>query len=170
MKSIFAPWRMEFILGKKERGCVFCKRGRRRRDREDLILRRGRWNFVIMNKFPYNCGHLMVVPYRHVASIEKMTADEGREMFDLVRESAGVLQRSIRPGGFNIGVNQGKAAGAGIDDHIHIHVIPRWIADTNFWPAISETKSMPEHLRTTYQRLIRGWKKERVKRGRVALK
>lgn len=157
MKAIFAPWRMDFILGKKEKGCVFCNRVKRSRDRSDLILYRGKWSFVILNKYPYNSGHLMVVPFRHIASLERLTTEERAEMFDLLARSEKVMRKAIKAQGFNIGLNLGKAAGAGIDDHLHFHVVPRWIADTNFWPVIAATKSMPQHLMETYDCLKKAW-------------
>jgi ATP adenylyltransferase len=158
MKPIFAPWRMEFILGPKEKGCVFCNRIRRKSDRKDLIVHRGRTCFVILNKYPYNPGHLMVVPKRHVSSLGRLTRAERSEIISLMADAEKVLGKSMRPQGFNMGLNSGKAGGAGIDDHLHFHVIPRWFADTNFWPVISETKSMPLHLLESYDLLKRFWK------------
>ncbi|HEX5038288.1 MAG TPA: HIT domain-containing protein [bacterium] len=158
MKPIFAPWRMEFILGPREKGCVFCNRVKRKSDRKDLILHRGKSCFVILNKYPYNPGHLMVVPNRHVSSLTELNAKEHEEIFSLLARAEKALSKSMRPQGFNMGMNLGKAAGAGIDDHIHFHVIPRWFADTNFWPVIAETKSMPQHLLDTYDLLKKFWK------------
>jgi ATP adenylyltransferase len=159
MKTSFAPWRMEFILGKREKGCIFCNRVRRRRqDRKNFILHRGRWSFVILNKFPYNSGHLMVVPNRHVANLADLNRREAEEIFEFLRQSERAIRKALQAQGFNIGLNLGKAAGAGIEDHLHFHVVPRWIADTNFWPVISEIKSMPEHLTETYNRLKKVWK------------
>ncbi len=162
MKVAFAPWRMEFIQGPKEKGCVFCNRIRRQKgaaqDRKDLILYRGKHSFVILNKYPYNSGHLMVVPNRHLASLEALTAQENQEIASLLARCESVLKKAARPQGFNIGVNLGKAAGAGIDDHLHYHMIPRWFADTNFWPVIASVKSMPQHLRDTYDLLKKYWK------------
>lgn len=158
MKISWAPWRMEFIAGKRERGCVFCNRVRRKKDRGDYILHRGRWNFVILNKYPYNSGHLMVVPNRHVAEIERLSENEGRELFALLQRAGRILKKTFGAEGLNMGLNLGRAAGAGIKDHLHFHVIPRWVADTNFWPVIAETKGMPEHLLATYDRLKKAWK------------
>jgi ATP adenylyltransferase len=149
---------MEFILGPKERGCVFCNRARRKTDRKDLILHRGKTSFVILNKYPYNPGHLMVVPKRHVSSLAELNLREREEIFSLMAKTEAVMRKSMRPQGFNMGLNLGKAAGAGIDDHLHFHVIPRWFADTNFWPVLAETKSMPQHLLDTYDLLKRFWK------------
>lgn len=158
MKPIFAPWRMEFILGPREKGCVFCNRIRRKSDRKDLIVKRGKTCFVILNKYPYNPGHLMVVPNRHVSSLTALTAEEHSEIFKLLAEAEKVMSKAMRPQGFNMGLNLGKAAGAGIDDHLHYHVIPRWFADTNFWPTIAATKSIPTHLLQTVDLLKKFWK------------
>ncbi len=155
-KVVFAPWRMDFILGKKEKGCVFCTRQKRRKDREDLILHRGKHYFVILNKYPYNNGHLMIVPNRHIQSSEQLRPQEMVELVGLMNQSMRAL-KITRPHGFNMGANLGRAAGAGIEEHFHFHVIPRWFGDTNFWPVIAETKSMPEHLLTTYDKLKKAW-------------
>lgn len=161
-KPLFAPWRMEFILGKKEKGCIFCTRHRRRgghsQDRKNLILNRGKHSFVILNKFPYNNGHLMVVPYRHISTLGELTPGESAEIMGFLARAERALLKSMKPQGFNAGLNLGKAAGAGIDDHLHFHLVPRWFADTNFWPVISSTKSMPQHLMETFDLLKKAWK------------
>ena len=157
MKVAFAPWRMEFILGKREKGCVFCTRAKRKKDKQDYILHRGRYNFVILNKYPYNSGHLMVIPYEHTSDLESLNEETGAEMFQLISRATRVIKKALQAQGFNVGFNVGKAAGAGIEDHVHAHVIPRWFADTNFWPVIGEVKSMPEHLSQTYERLKKYW-------------
>lgn len=149
---------MEFILGPREKGCVFCNRIRRKSDRKDLILHRGKHAFVILNKYPYNPGHLMVVPNRHVSSLGDLKPKEHEEMFRLLVRAEQAMTKAMRPQGFNMGMNLGKAAGAGIDDHLHVHAIPRWFADTNFWPVIGETKSIPQHLFDTYDLLKKFWK------------
>ncbi len=158
MKMMYAPWRLEFILGKKEKGCVFCNRVKRRKNEEDYILYRGKWNFVILNKFPYNNGHLMVIPNRHIAHFEELKPEETSEMTALLQKATKILRRAFRPQGFNLGMNLGRAAGAGIKDHLHFHVVPRWEADTNFWPILAETKSLPQHLRKTYDGLKKFWR------------
>ncbi len=157
MKHSFAPWRMEFIGGEREKGCVFCTRHKRKKDREDLILARGKYSFVIMNKYPYNNGHLMVIPYKHVASLTKLGPKEAQEIFAFLAKAEKAMTKAMKPQGFNGGLNLGRAAGAGIDDHIHFHLIPRWFGDTNFWPVVSETKSMPQHLMTTYDLIKKHW-------------
>jgi ATP adenylyltransferase len=126
-------------------------------DSENLILFRGRRSFAVMNRFPYNNGHLMIAPNRHVATIEKLTADEGRELFRLAQRSLLVLRRTLRPQGFNVGANLGRVAGAGVTGHVHVHVVPRWSGDVNFMPLLSETKVISEHLTETYCRLRAGF-------------
>lgn len=159
MKISWAPWRMEYIGGKKEKGCVFCNRIKRRQDKKDLILHRGRWNIVILNRYPYTNGHMMVVPQRHIASLDRLGEKEGLELLAFLKKGEKCLKESMRAEGINIGINLGRAAGAGIKDHLHFHVIPRWVGDTNFWPVIGAIKGMPEHLLTTYDRLKKFWKK-----------
>ncbi|MBI2287427.1 MAG: HIT domain-containing protein [Chloroflexi bacterium] len=153
MKSIWAPWRIEYIRTEKRQGCFLCDKPGQDNDAANYILYRGKKNFVIMNSFPYNPGHLLVVPYRHIASPEEMTAEERHEHFDIVSRSIKVLKSVFNPGGFNIGINMGKIAGAGIDDHIHTHIVPRWQGDTNFMPVISNARVVPEAIAATYQKL-----------------
>jgi ATP adenylyltransferase len=140
MRNLWAPWRQEFILGRKEKGCIFCKRLTKDDDRKNLILYRGKAAFVILNKYPYNSGHLMVVPNRHQRELEALTTGELTELMQLTQKCVQVLKKTFSPEGFNIGFNLGKTAGAGIDDHLHIHVVPRFTGDTNFLPVIGETK------------------------------
>ncbi len=153
MKHIWAPWRMEYIQGKKTEGCILCEAPVRNSDEENYILFRGEKNFIIMNSYPYNPGHLMIVPYRHLASLEELTDEERHEHVDIVSQSVEVLRRVFAPGGFNLGTNIGKIAGAGIEDHVHTHIVPRWQGDTNFMPVISEVRVIPEALAETYQKL-----------------
>ena len=150
---LWAPWRMEYILGEKEKGCIFCTKSKQKEDRANLILFRGKHNFVIMNKYPYNNGHLMVVPYDHTGQFEALKESESLEMMQILSKSISALKASLNPDGFNIGMNVGKIAGAGIDDHLHFHIVPRWDADTNFMPVIGETKVISEALEDTWERL-----------------
>lgn len=158
MKQLWAPWRLEFILGKKERGCIFCNRVRLRDDQKHLILFRGRYNFVMMNKYPYNSGHLMIIPNRHTSEFTGLKKAEREELFELTQRAVLLLKRVLKPDGFNLGMNLGRAGGAGIAHHLHQHVVPRWHADTNFMPVLGETKQIPEHLTNTYRILKQGWK------------
>ena len=138
-------------------GCVFCDLPAQGDDAATYILRRGRLAFVIMNLYPYNNGHLMVVPYSHRASFPDLTREAAGEMLDLARMSQQVVQDAMRPQGFNLGMNQGSAAGAGIDEHLHLHVVPRWVGDTNFMPVVGDTRVMPQHLDETYALLRKGF-------------
>jgi ATP adenylyltransferase len=153
MEHIWAPWRIEYIEMEKPAGCILCDKPGQNRDAENYILYRGSKNFVIMNSYPYNPGHLMVAPYRHVASLDELADSELKEHFELVRLSVGLLREVFRPQGFNVGMNLGKTAGAGIDEHIHTHIVPRWQGDTNFMPVISGARVIPEALAETYRKL-----------------
>jgi ATP adenylyltransferase len=152
MRYLWAPWRMGYILEKKKRGCIFCKKPTERRDKENLILCQGDDAFVIMNKFPYNNGHLMVVPKRHCIDMDQLGDGELQELSYFLKLSLRVLKQCLHPHGFNIGMNIGKVGGAG-EEHIHFHIIPRWTGDTNFMPVLGETKVIPEYLEETYQKL-----------------
>ncbi|MFQ5709033.1 MAG: HIT domain-containing protein [bacterium] len=156
---LWAPWRMEYIIGDKEKGCIFCTKPQQNgdKDRENLILLRGEHNFIIMNKYPYNNGHLMVVPYRHIDVLEVLEDAESLEIMQLVAKSMQVLRRAISPEGFNLGMNIGRIAGAGIDDHLHFHIVPRWGADTNFMPVVGHTKVISEGLLETWDKLRQGF-------------
>jgi len=153
VEHIWAPWRMEFILAEKPGGCILCDRPKGKEDKASLILYRGERNFVMLNKYPYNPGHLMVSPYRHVPTLEDLSDEELWEHADLVRRSTRALRRAFQPAAFNIGINIGRTAGAGIGDHIHTHVVPRWEGDTNFMPVVANTRVLPEGLASTYDRL-----------------
>jgi ATP adenylyltransferase len=153
MEKLWAPWRMEYILGKKPEHCIFCDKPRENRDEENLILYRGRSHFIILNAFPYNNGHMMVVPYRHTAGLAGWSEEEQREFVQLSELAVELLRRAMRPDGFNLGINMGQVAGAGIADHIHMHIVPRWNGDTNFMPVLSEARVISEHLQATFQKL-----------------
>ncbi len=153
MKVLWAPWRMTLISAPKQKGCIFCQLPRGKSARDGLVLVVTRSSVVMLNKFPYNSGHLMVAPRRHLADLERLTAAERREIGDTLHRAAAIVRREFRPHGMNIGMNLGAAAGAGIADHLHWHVVPRWNGDTNFMPALGAVKVMPEHLLETYDRL-----------------
>ena len=156
LQRLWTPWRMGYIRGDGElEGCPFCVLPARgpAHDRDTLILHRGPLAFVILNAYPYNPGHLMVVPYRHVSGFQELSTEEVQEMASLCQRGVRALKASSRPQGFNIGINVGAAAGAGIADHIHQHVVPRWGGDTNFMPVIGQTRVLPELLEETYDRL-----------------
>ncbi len=153
MERLWAPWRLQYITADKTEGCIFCVFPARQSDREDRILHRGRHAFVIMNAFPYSNGHLLIAPYRHTADLAELDDEESLEVMQLVQRSIRVLGEAVRPDGINVGVNQGTAAGAGIADHIHVHVVPRWNGDTNFMPVFADVKVIPEALEVTYDKL-----------------
>ena len=153
MKQIWAPWRIEYIQMEKPEGCILCDKPKQKDDVANYILYRAEKNFVILNSYPYNPGHLMIAPYRHVANLEELTDEERCEHFEMVSRSVKILREVFNPAGFNIGMNLGKIAGAGIDDHIHTHIVPRWQGDTNFMPVIADLRVVPEALAETYEKL-----------------
>jgi len=153
VEQLWSPWRIEYIRMEKPEGCILCQKPEEDKDESNYILYRGKGNFVILNSFPYNPGHLMVAPYRHVSSLEELTDEELWEHVDITRRSVRALKRVFNPEGFNIGMNMGKAGGAGIEAHIHTHIVPRWQGDTNFMPVISNTRVIPEALASTYNKL-----------------
>jgi ATP adenylyltransferase len=150
MDTIFAPWRMEYIQGEKPEGCVLCKCSIRY---ENYVIYEGKSCFVMMNKYPYVSGHLMITPLRHIAKIEDLTGEERSEIFSLLDITVRVLKEAMSPQGFNIGMNIGKAAGAGIEEHIHVHVIPRWEGDTNFMSVVNDIRVIPEDIQVTAAKL-----------------
>jgi len=145
-----------------KRGCLFCRLLRSKDDTADLVLMRGALGFIVMNRFPYNNGHLMVAPNRHVAAPEKLTDKESLALARLVQTALAALGEECSPQGFNVGMNLGRVAGAGEAGHLHIHIVPRWNGDTNFMPLLAETKVVSEHLATTYQKLKRKLKPKRI--------
>lgn len=153
MDVLWAPWRMDYILGPKPDACVFCVPEHTREDEERLILWRGRLNYVLMNKFPYNNGHLMVAPYRHIGSVTDLDAEEASEHMALIQRCVAVLTTAMRPQGLNAGFNLGEAAGAGIAAHLHFQIVPRWNGDASFMAVFGEARVIPQYLRTTYNLL-----------------
>ncbi|MBL6974540.1 MAG: HIT domain-containing protein [Deltaproteobacteria bacterium] len=159
MKQIFAPWRMDYIISEKPEGCVFCDLPGQGINDETLILYRGAGAFVIMNRYPYVSGHLMVVPNRHLEHPLLLDPVEWSEINDLVIPCVQALKNVFNPHGFNIGMNIGQAGGAGIHEHIHVHVIPRWTGDNNMVPVLTDTRVIPESLEETWKKLIPEFKK-----------
>jgi ATP adenylyltransferase len=153
MKTIHAPWRIDYILGPKPDSCVFCLPETTEEDEQRCVLHRAEHCFVIMNIYPYSNGHLMVTPYRHVSNITELTVPELHEVMGYVQKCAFILQQAFKPHGINIGMNIGEAAGAGIKEHLHMHLVPRWNGDHSFMAVMAETSVLPEHLRSTYERL-----------------
>ena len=154
MDYLFTPWRYAYITGAdKAPSCVFCDKLRENNDKQALIVHRGEHCFVILNAFPYTSGHVMVVPYEHIDELRKLSAPAAQEMMALTQRLEGILRELYHPDGLNLGMNLGKAAGAGVAGHIHMHILPRWIADANFASVIGETRVLPEDLDTTYRRI-----------------
>jgi ATP adenylyltransferase len=154
MKNVWAPWRIDYILGKKPKGCFLCIKKTRGYRERCLILTETEDAYVILNKYPYTAGHLMVVPWHHVADLSDLTAEELAGLFELVRMASVKLRKALSPDALNIGLNLGKVAGAGAEDHLHVHIVARWSGDHNFMPVMSGAMVMPEALETTYKRLL----------------
>jgi ATP adenylyltransferase len=153
MKHLWSPWRLEYLLALKESGCVFCRAAESDDDRENLVLLRGERAFLILNRFPYNNGHFMVVPLAHVPSLEDLDAPTLTEMMLLLNRGLAALRAAMHPDGFNLGANLGRVAGAGVQDHVHLHAVPRWAGDTNFMPIVGDTRVVPETWLQTYDNL-----------------
>ena len=156
MEQMWAPWRIEFIDKADSPGCFLCDKPKLKDDTTNYILHRGKYNFIILNSYPYNPGHLMVAPFRHVGQLEELNGEESQEHIKLIQLSITLLTKALQPGGFNVGMNLGRIAGAGLADHIHSHVVPRWQGDTNFMPVIADAKVVPEALDKTFQKLKEG--------------
>ncbi|MCL4536643.1 MAG: HIT domain-containing protein [Nitrospirae bacterium] len=154
MKTIWAPWRMEYILSEKGGECLFCVKPKESNDRDNLILYRSENVYVIMNKYPYNNGHLMVVPYFHTSSLDCLSDNVMSELALITRYSVDCLRKAFNPEGFNVGINIGEVAGAGIKEHIHIHIVPRWAGDASFMTVLGEVRVVPEHILETYDKLF----------------
>ncbi len=153
MDYLWTPWRYAYVsTADKAPGCVFCDKAGMQ-DRAALIVYRGEHNFVVLNKYPYTSGHVMVVPYAHLDELQKLPVEAAREMIALGQKTEGILREVYHPDGINLGMNIGKAAGAGVAGHIHMHVLPRWVADANFMSVVAETRILPELLEETWRRL-----------------
>jgi ATP adenylyltransferase len=160
MECLWAPWRIEYILGKRENYCIFCPEGDGHTDQERLILYRGRLTMVMMNKYPYNNGHLLIAPWRHISTLDQLREEEMLDIMFWLRNCTVILKRIMHPQGFNVGLNLGAPAGAGIEDHLHFHVVPRWSGDTNFLTVLADVRSIPEHLKQTYDKLLPQFEEE----------
>jgi ATP adenylyltransferase len=159
-KPLWAPWRMEFIGAPKPAGCIFCdfpKEEGREAERKNLLAHRSGHSFTLLNRFPYNSGHVLVIPQGHLASLDSLSAEAFADLNEELRRAVAVLRKVYRPDGFNIGMNLGQMAGAGIADHLHYHVVPRWGGDTNFMPIVAETKVIIEHLDSAWERIRNGF-------------
>ncbi|MBN1294746.1 MAG: HIT domain-containing protein [Candidatus Latescibacteria bacterium] len=157
-EKLWAPWRMKYIEcvdTEKTEGCIFCDKPQENKDAENYIVYRGKKCFIILNLYPYSNGHLMVVPYNHTANLNNLDSETRLEIMDLIDVVIRAMSNVMRPDGFNVGMNLGRTAGAGIDDHLHMHVVPRWNGDTNFMPVIGFAKVICESLEDTYTKLKR---------------
>jgi ATP adenylyltransferase len=152
-ERLWAPWRMEYIESEKSDECIFCAALESDDDAEKYVLHRGQHGFVLLNAYPYTSGHLMVAPNEHVDSLEALDGDTLLELMRLTQRSLGAIGENYGPEGFNIGVNQGKVAGAGVEDHVHLHVVPRWAGDTNFMPVVGGARVLPQSLADSYDAL-----------------
>ncbi|HEX6791887.1 MAG TPA: HIT domain-containing protein [Candidatus Krumholzibacteria bacterium] len=157
MGRLYAPWRSVYLMGEPAQGCLFCTMAAAgpERDRENFVLERGRAWFVVINRYPYTTGHVMVVSRRHIEKVADFEGDEGAEMVELLARCESAIKRAYGPDGINLGANLGRSAGAGIVGHFHMHMVPRWHGDTNFMSAVGETRVVSEDLGQTYERLLR---------------
>lgn len=154
MESLWAPWRMEYIRGdKKGGGCIFCFAEGMEKDRDRLLLAASRHSVLMMNRYPYSNGHLMVAPRRHLVRLELLSGEERLDLFEMLVRAQRLIETEFRPDGMNVGINIGRSAGAGVDDHLHVHLVPRWSGDTNFMTVIGEVRVIPDHILATYDRL-----------------
>ncbi len=162
MKKLFAPWRYKYVSNPSSEGCIFCKAASTKDDKKSGVLFRGKFSFVIMNKYPYNNGHVMVAPYKHTGNFIELNKDEMLEMSVILQKWQEVIKKAMNPDGFNIGMNIGRIAGAGFEDHLHYHIVPRWSGDTNFMPIIGETKVVPMSIDEAYDILLKAYKKMEI--------
>jgi len=166
MNRIWAPWRIRYILGKKQKGCFLCIKKTKGYALKHFVLAETRNCLVLLNKYPYAAGHLMVIPRKHIADLDGLTGEELSEFFHLVRAAAGALKKALKPQGLNIGANLGSAAGAGADDHFHFHIVPRWNGDHNFMPVLGRTIILPDYLESTYKKLLPYFQAVSIRAGR----
>ncbi|NOY89057.1 MAG: HIT domain-containing protein [FCB group bacterium] len=152
-KIIWAPWRSKFVLAEKEKGCIFCKRLKMKDSIKNLIVYRGEKVFVILNKFPYNSGHTLIVPNRHIGQIEKLSEQEATEFFYLTQKTVAIIKKVLKPNSLNLGMNLGRISGAGVPGHVHMHIVPRWRGDTNFMPVVGKTNVISVPLEPIYKAL-----------------
>jgi ATP adenylyltransferase len=155
MEHLWAPWRIRYILAEKEEGCFFCHKSQEADDAKNLVIIRERNCFALLNTYPYNAGHLMVAPYKHTGELDDLSEQELSEFMSLTRRCKQLLTKTMKPDGFNIGINLGRCAGAGVLDHVHMHIVPRWNGDTNFMPVIADTHVVPQALDELYVALMK---------------
>jgi ATP adenylyltransferase len=153
MNRLWAPWRMEYLMSDSTDGCIFCDKPAKNEDEANLILLRTPHSFVMLNAYPYNNGHLMIAPFRHLAGFTDLTDEERCDLMSTIADAQRILERAYSPQGMNVGANLGHCAGAGVPGHVHVHIVPRWEGDTNFMPVLGNVRVVPETLRETYDRL-----------------
>lgn len=163
MDKLWAPWRVKYVtkIIKEQKGCLFCKILKEKKDKKNFILIRSVHAYAVLNIYPYNNGHMLIVSKRHVDDLSKLRAEERKNLFDLLETTKVLLDKVLTPGGYNIGINLGRAAGAGFPTHLHIHVVPRWQGDVNFMPVVAATKVISQSLKTLYQALDDAYKRRR---------
>ncbi|OFW61104.1 MAG: HIT family hydrolase [Actinobacteria bacterium RBG_16_64_13] len=154
MERLWAPWRLQYVTKEKQGGCIFCEKPQLGDDLAAHIVHRGAHAYVMLNAFPYNNGHLMVAPFAHISALEELPSETIHEMMDLAQQCTRALKFDFHPDGFNVGFNLGAAAGAGIKDHLHLHLVPRWLGDTNFMPVIADVRVIPQSLDRSYDQLV----------------
>lgn len=153
--TLYSPWRLQYVLSAKEDGCIFCLKPQADEDKKHLILYRSKTSFVIMNTYPYNNGHLLIVPNKHISRLNDLSEAEITDLFGTVQLCEKIVEKVYSPDGMNIGLNLGKAGGAGIEAHLHVHIVPRWNGDVNFMTSLGETRVIPESFDRAYQNLKR---------------
>jgi len=157
MDRMHAPWRIGYIKGEKEEGCIFCTRPKLTDDRKNLILLRGETCFVMMNKYPYINGHLMVAPYEHIGRVEELPVAVWADIMAMAQQCVRALEMTMKPHGYNLGVNIGRVAGAGMEDHVHLHIVPRWNGDVNFMPVLADCRVISQHIEDAYDELAKAF-------------
>ena len=164
MKTLWTPWRMEHVLGKtpKVKGCIFEPPGTASHDKQSLLLHRDKWTVVLLNRFPYANGHLLVAPTRHLADLTELTLQEQGKLMQMITHCCTIIRTTLTPDGLNVGLNLGKTAGAGIADHLHFHIVPRWDGDHNFMAVCAEVRTIPQHIETTFDNLLPHFLKKQV--------
>lgn len=154
MERLWAPWRSKFIYNRRQKGCIFCKNPKAKKDKVHYIIKRTKFSFAMLNIYPYNNGHIMVAPFRHKKLLYELSDEEILDLMELLNEMTVRLDKALKPAGYNIGINIGRISGAGFSGHVHIHLVPRWAGDTNFMPILTDTKIIAESLDSMYRRLI----------------
>lgn len=160
MDRIYAPWRSEYVTNPEGEGCIFCRAAESKDDRANFVLKRYKKTFVLVNLYPYNNGHIMIAPYKHTGDFQEITVEVMNEIMKGAKEWQKVIREAMNPDGFNLGINLGRAAGAGFEDHIHLHIVPRWEGDTNFMSSIAGAKVIPMSMEEVYEKLKGSYERE----------